>query len=178
MDQEALVKHFQTGDILAFEALYNLYRKNICGVVHAIVRNQSLAEELTQDVFVKAWNNANDYNPSKGRFFSWILNIARQAAQDELNGNPDEKTTPDLSPDYIVSLLNGKGDDSMPDSDNLKKLTKSITKKNIQIIELLYFNGSSEKEVSDKLGISPKTIMRRNRKTIFKLRENMTFEWI
>ncbi|MFH6604303.1 sigma factor [Maribacter algicola] len=46
-----------------------MYAENICGVINTIVRNDALAQEIRQDVFIKIWNNAETYSPSKGRFF-------------------------------------------------------------------------------------------------------------
>ena len=84
MQLEALVERFQKKDASAFEKLHGMYAENICGVINTIVRDEDLAQEICQDVFIKIWNNAESYNTSKGRFFTWILNIARNAAIDKV----------------------------------------------------------------------------------------------
>ena len=100
MDLEPLVERFQQKDLSAFEKLYGMYSENICGVINTIVRNNDLAEEICQDVFVKVWNNAESYNSSKGRFFTWVLNIARNAAIDEVRSKSyknSKKTYPPIT---------------------------------------------------------------------------------
>ena len=71
-------------DVKAFEKLYQLYKESISGIIFNIVRDKELTEEILQDVFIKAWNNADSYSSKKGRFFTWLLNIARNRAIDTL----------------------------------------------------------------------------------------------
>ena len=74
-DQSELILQFQQKDVKAYEKLYNLYCDSISGVVNNIVKNDDVAQEITQDVFIKAWNKGDTYSPQKGRFFTWLLNI-------------------------------------------------------------------------------------------------------
>ena len=80
---ETLVRQFQKKNLSAFEALYGMYNKSIHGVVFNIVKDAAIADEIMQDVFIKAWDKAETYSAKKGRFFTWILNIARNAAIDK-----------------------------------------------------------------------------------------------
>ncbi|MEX0289803.1 MAG: RNA polymerase sigma factor [Flavobacteriaceae bacterium] len=178
MDLDALVRRFQKKDIIAFENLYEMYWDNICGVVYTIVSNKSLAEEITQDVFAKVWNNSDNYNPSKGRFFTWILNIARNAAIDEVRSKSYKNQKRNLSANYFVGILEAQ-DDGPSDVDitGLKKLLNKLTTKCIQIINLLYFNGYTQKEAAEELDIPLGTVKTRNRNCIAQLRENITLEW-
>ena len=82
MDLELLILQFQKKDVKAYEKLYTMYCDSISGVVYSIVKNNDVAQEITQDVFIKAWNKSDSYTAKKGRFFTWILNIARNAAID------------------------------------------------------------------------------------------------
>lgn len=178
MNQEELVKRLQIKDIMAFERLYDMYCENICGVINTIVRDKSLAEEISQNVFAKVWNDSHNYNPSKGRFFSWILNIARKAAIEEVRSKSDEDTKKYLTADYFLDFLNG-GDKNnlLNDANGLKKLAKNVGKKNIEIIDLLYFKGCTQQEAPKVLGIPLGKLKKRNRNSISQIRENMTFEW-
>lgn len=177
MDLDALVLRFQKKDVIAFEKLYGMYWENICGVVYTIVRDKSLAEEITQDVFTKIWESSDSYNPSKGRFFTWILNIARNAAIDKVRSKSYKNQKKNLSADYFVGILN-KADRSDEkeeriDSGTLKKLILNLKEKCLQIIEMLYFKGYTQKEVSHELDIPLGTVKTRNRSCISQLRENI-----
>lgn len=181
MDQEQLVLRFQKKDIIAFEKLYGMYWENLCGVVNTIVRDKSLAEEITQDVFAKVWNNSDTYNPKKGRFFTWILNIARNAAIDKVRSKSYKNQKKNLSADYFVGILNRADSNDEPeeriDTSVLKKLVFNLKEKCLEIIEMLYFKGYTQKEASHELDIPLGTVKTRNRSCISQLRENITLEW-
>ncbi|MEL6918553.1 MAG: sigma-70 family RNA polymerase sigma factor [Bacteroidota bacterium] len=179
MELELLVKRFKQKDELAFERLYEMYSENICGVIHTIVKNGDLAEEICQDVFVKIWNNAESYNPSKGRFFTWILNIARNAAIDEVRSKSYKENKKNLPVDYFVGILENTYDlSNSVDAIGIKKLLKNLKDKCVQIINLLYFKGYTQKEVAEELDIPLGTVKTRNRNCISQLRDNNTIEWM
>lgn len=175
MELEIIVEQFQKKDADAFQKLYNMYSENICGVINTIVKNNSVAEEICQDVFMKAWNNAESYNASKGRFFTWILNIARNAAIDEIRSKSHKNSKKNLSADYFVGILESMTDSEEGKEDiiGIKKLLVNLKDKCIEIIELLYFKGLTQKEVSKELDIPLGTVKTRNRSCISQIRTNM-----
>lgn len=175
MELEIIVEQFQKKDADAFQKLYNMYSENICGVINTIVKNNSVAEEICQDVFMKAWKNAESYNASKGRFFTWILNIARNAAIDEIRSKSHKNSKKNLSADYFVGILESMTDSEEGKEDiiGIKKLLVNLKDKCIEIIELLYFKGLTQKEVSKELDIPLGTVKTRNRSCISQIRMNM-----
>lgn len=180
MELDLLVQRFQEKDRRAFEKLYEMYHLNIHGVIHTIVRDRELAEELAQDVFIKIWNNAASYNSSKGRFFTWILNIARNTAIDELRSRNYKNLKKNLSADYFVGILERADSEDVetPDTRGLKKLVSGLKGKCIELLELLYFKGYTQKDASEELKIPLGTVKTRNRNCISKLRDNIDLEWI
>ncbi|MEY8020017.1 RNA polymerase sigma factor [Muriicola sp. SD30] len=175
MSLDSLVNRFQQKDIKAYEQLYAMYAENITGVIHTIVRDEQLAQEICQDVFLKIWDKADSYNSSKGRFFTWILNIARNAAIDKLRSKSYKKNKQNLYTDNFVGTLeDSMEDDSRPDTSILKKLLKGLKGKCVSVIEMLYFKGYTQKEVAQELSIPLGTVKTRNRDCIGKLRKNMT----
>lgn len=174
MELEVLVSHFQSKDMKAFEKLYAMYSENICGVINTIVKNTDLAEEICQDVFMKAWNNAESYNASKGRFFTWIMNIARNAAIDELRSKSNKNSKQNLSSDFFVDILESKDDlNNQMDTIGIQNLLKNLKEKCVQIIELLYFKGYTQKEAAEELEIPVGTVKTRNRNCISQIRGNI-----
>jgi RNA polymerase sigma-70 factor (ECF subfamily) len=178
MELELLIQRFQKKDLRAFEMLYEMYIDNIRGVIHTIVRDGALSEELAQDVFVKAWRNSGSYNPSKGRFFTWVLNIARNTAIDKVRSKSFKDQKKNLPAEYFVGIMEqADEEDHNIDVAALKKLLLGLREKCIQIIELLYFRGYTQKQASEALKIPLGTVKTRNRNCIQKLRENITLEW-
>ena len=77
-----LIEAIQQGDQKALATLYDAYSGALNGVILRVVRNNDLAQEVLQDTFVKIWRSAGAYDPAKGRPFTWMMNIARNAAID------------------------------------------------------------------------------------------------
>ena len=174
MNLDTLIHKFQKKDVAAFEQLHSMYAENILGVINTIIQNPERSEEICQDVFVKIWDKASNYNPSKGRFFTWILNIARNAAIDELRSKSQKNWKKNLATSYFVGNLEEHDDmDSKMDVIGLRKLLKGLKEKCTELIELLYFKGFTQKEAAEQLDIPIGTVKTRNRNCISQIRENM-----
>ena len=105
MNLELLIEKFQQKDVNAYEKLYNMYCDSISGVVNNIVKNDEVTKEITQDVFIKAWNSSESYSAKKGRFFTWILKIARNAAIDYTRSKKFKQSKQNLNSDFFVDIL-------------------------------------------------------------------------
>ncbi len=175
MELEVLVENFRNKDSNAFEKLYEMYSDNICGVINSIVKNSDIAQEICQDVFVKAWKNSESYNASKGRFFTWMLNIARNAAIDEVRSKSHKNSKQNLSSDFFVNILEDKNDlNNQVDTIGIKNLLTNLKDKCVQIIQLLYFQGYTQKEAAEELSIPVGTVKTRNRSCISQIRGNLS----
>lgn len=171
MQLETLIENFQQKDEKAFESLYNMYSSNIHGVIYNIVRDQDIAEEIMQDVFIKAWHNASSYSAEKGRFFTWILNIARNAAIDKTRSKSFKNAKQNLNAQFFVDILqNSENLNEKTDAIGIGKFVSKLAKKCIEVIELLYFKGYTQKEASEALDMPIGTIKTRNRNCINELR--------
>ncbi|MBL4710141.1 MAG: sigma-70 family RNA polymerase sigma factor [Flavobacteriales bacterium] len=174
MDQEILIKRFQNKDVKAFEKLYELYKESISGVIFNIVRNQELTEELLQDVFIKAWTNADRYSSKKGRFFTWLLNIARNSAIDTLRSKNSKNNKKNVSSETFIDILANDEDlDSKTNAIGLKNILTKLADKCRKLIELIYFKGYSQQETSDELEIPLGTVKSRSRNCLKELRTLM-----
>ncbi|EAR13053.1 RNA polymerase ECF-type sigma factor [Polaribacter irgensii 23-P] len=171
MNLEHLILQFQQKDQKAYEKLYNMYCDSISGVVYTIVKNSDVTQEITQDVFIKAWDKAETYSSEKGRFFTWILNIARNAAIDYTRSKKYKQSKQNLNADFFVDIL--ETNDNLDQATNTIGLKEYVTKLGTtckSVIELLYFKGYTQKEASEKLEMPIGTIKTRNRNCISELR--------
>lgn len=171
MQLELLVTKFQQKDEKAFETLYHMYSDSMHGVIYNIVRDQEIAEEVMQDVFIKAWHKAESYSAQKGRFFTWILNIARNAAIDKTRSKNFKNSNKNLNSDFFVDILESSDSlDATTDAIGIKKFVTKLADKCKEVIELLYFKGFTQKEASETLKMPIGTIKTRNRNCINELR--------
>jgi RNA polymerase sigma factor (sigma-70 family) len=170
-DLEQLILQFQQRDVKAYEELYNMYCNSIFGVVNTIVKNDDVAQEITQDVFIKAWNKSDSYSSQKGRFFTWILNIARNAAIDYTRSKKFKQSKQNLNSDFFVDILESSDNlDGTTDAIGIGEFVKNLSEKCKSIITLLFLKGYTQKEASEELDMPIGTIKTRNRNCLANLR--------
>ena len=144
------------------------------GIIQNIVRNNDVAEEIVQDVFIKAWNNSEKYSAKKSRLFTWILNIARNAAIDHTRSKAFKNSKQNQNADYFVDILeNNESLNSETNGIGIKEFVTKLAKKCKEVIALIYFRGYTQKEVSATLEIPLGTIKTRNRNCINELRKQL-----
>ena len=115
---DLLVVQFQNKNEKAFEELYGMYSESMQGVIYNIVKDHDIAQEVMQDVFIKAWHKSDSYSSKKGRFFTWLINISRNAAIDKTRSKSFKNNSKNLNSDYFVDIIES--------NDNLDLQTNSI----------------------------------------------------
>jgi RNA polymerase sigma-70 factor, ECF subfamily len=83
-DDDSLVARLQRRDPEAMGDLYDRYGKVAFSVIYRIVRNQSTAEDLLQESFLRVWNRVHAFDQDKGSLGPWVLTVARNRAIDYL----------------------------------------------------------------------------------------------
>lgn len=171
MQENEIIHQLQIGNEKAFEAVYTMYSKSLYGIIYNITRDEAVSEELLQDVFLKIWNNASSYDSDKGRFFTWILNIARNASIDRLRSKDFKNTRSNLKSDNFTDILESKTNTAgRLDAIGLEKYVEILEPICKKLIDLLFFKGFTQKESAEKLQIPLGTVKTRNRVCIDKLR--------
>jgi RNA polymerase sigma-70 factor, ECF subfamily len=171
MTQEELVPLIINKDDRGFTIMYDMYSKSLFSVISNLIKETEEAEDVLQEVFVKIWKNIESYSESKGRLYTWMLNIARNTAIDKLRSKGYNNAQKNLSSDNFVHLL----DDSNKltnriDTIGIQEFIKKLKPKCIQIIELLFFRGYTQQEASEELEIPLGTVKTQNRTCINDLR--------
>ena len=168
---DELIQKFQQKDIGAFEKLYDMYSKQMKSVIYNIVKNTEDVEEVLQDSFVKAWNNAENYSADKGRFFTWILNISRNTAIDKTRSKDFKKNKQNSDASFYVDIFESHDNlDTRVDAIGVKRYLENIKESCKNLIDLLYFKGYTQKEASEELDTPLGTIKTNLRKCISDLR--------
>ena len=172
MEQEELLKELLKKDDKSFTLLYDNYSKSLFGVIYNLIRNTEEAEDILQEVFVKIWKNIDTYNESKGRLYTWMLNIARNTSIDKLRSKNYNNSQKNLSSDNFVHILddNSKTTNKI-DAIGIKEFIMKLKPKCIQIIDLLFFKGYTQQEASDELEMPLGTVKTNNRNCMNELRK-------
>jgi RNA polymerase sigma-70 factor (ECF subfamily) len=172
MTQEELLPLLLRKEERAFTQLYDMYSKSLFSIITNLIKDREEAEDVLQEVFVKIWKNIETYNQSKGRLYTWMLNIARNTTIDKLRSKGFNNSQKNLSSDNFVHLL----DDSTKltnkiDSIGLREFVDKLKPKCIQLIDLLFFKGFTQQETSEELEIPLGTVKTQNRMCMNDLRK-------
>ncbi len=162
----------QQKDQQAFAYLYDNYAAALNAVVFRMVENKELSEDILQEAFVKIWNNFASYDKSKGRLFTWMLNLTRNLTIDTLRSKGYKKQTKISGDENSVSNLrdNNAGIEKF-DTLGLSKQISTLKADQRQIIDMAYFNGFTQDEISRELGIPLGTVKTKMRTAILELRK-------
>ena len=175
MENQQLIFRLKQQDRTVIAELYDAYGSALFGVVLRIVQSRELAEQVLQDTFVKVWRNGPNYDASKGRLFTWLLNIARNTAIDQTRSAQFKQNRKTDSIDQLVYQPGGESIN--PDLLGVREVVDKLDKKYKQLIQLVYFNGYTQEEVAEETGIPLGTVKTRLRFAISALRthfgENM-----
>lgn len=169
--EQHFIKLLLQKDQQSFEMLYDNYSGAIFGVILRIVKHKEIAEEALQDVFLKIWNKIDQYDPHKGRLFTWMINIARNMAIDKLRSKEAKRNQVSDTIDDIF-LTVSEANHEIPNSDliGLKDLLSYLDEKDSFIISMLYFQGHSQSELAKDFDIPLGTVKTRTRRGLKQLR--------
>ncbi len=172
--EEQLVQLLKNKDREAFATLYDNYCNALYGVVFRIVNDEPLAQDILQEVFVKIWKNMEFYDATKGRLFTWLINITRNTAIDKYRSQEfrqqakNQKLDDSVNQVNMVSSVNTKVDHI-----GLKEQISQLKPEYIQMVDLLYFQGYTHEEVAKEFNIPLGTVKTRIRAAIMQLREKL-----
>jgi len=169
-NEQELVSLLRDRDNRAFAYLYDNYSGALYGIILQILDNTELSNDVLQEVFINIWRKIESYDPTKGRLYTWMLNIARNASIDTLRSKSFQNSQKNQSfPENVDGLAAGV---SQPNIDNigLKKTLEKLKSEQRVLIDLAYFKGYTHEEIADIEGIPLGTVKTRIRTALQQLR--------
>ncbi len=136
------------------------------------MEDRELSEDILQEAFVKIWNNFTNYDKTKGRLFTWMLNLTRNLTIDVLRSKNYKKQAKISGDENAVSNIqdSNSGIEKF-DSMGLSKQLSNLKPDQKIIIDLAYFNGFTQDEISKQLNIPLGTVKTKMRSAILELRK-------
>ncbi|MBK8846588.1 MAG: RNA polymerase sigma factor [Bacteroidetes bacterium] len=170
INEAQLVLQLQHKNSDAFNTLYENYSAALYGVVLKIVKNDvTLAEDITQDAFIKIWSNVASYDKNKGTLFTWMLNIVRNTAIDRLRSINRKYTESIDEHEYLANSV--ASENIKTDNIGVGAVVKKLKPELSTVINLAYFGGYTQEEISKELNIPIGTIKTRTRNALIELRK-------
>jgi len=174
LDDEALVERIAAREVRALEAVYDRYSRPIFSLALKILGEREIAEEVVQEVFLRLWTRAYGYDPHRGKLLSWLLTIThhraidelrRRRAQPELEGVQEQFAAaeePDASPSAALARVEERA--------VIREALAQLPEAQRIPIEMAYYGGMTQVEISRALGEPLGTIKTRMRLGMQKLR--------
>jgi len=179
MDQQVL-ERLTRGEPEALAELYDRHARAIYSLAIRIVRDQSDAEDIVQEVFSQAWRQAGRYDSARGNVVAWLLTLTRSRAIDRLRGRrarpweAAEGQTPAMLP--AGGLAPDLAAESAEAVSLLRGALESLPLVERTALELAYFEGLTHTEVAARLEMPLGTVKTRIRQGLLRLRSAMTRE--
>jgi len=170
--EHELVTGLKEKDPAAFKYFYMHYRGALFTIIRQIIREPESANDVLQEVFITVWKNIDKYDPGKGRLFTWLLNITRNAAINMTRSKRYKNSlkTEDLG-NSVYSLDKGEEQQLNINRIGLKKLVEQLKKEQREVLNLAYFEGLTQEEISKVLNIPLGTVKTRMRAALIEMRK-------
>ncbi|WP_316766914.1 RNA polymerase sigma factor [Pedobacter frigiditerrae] len=170
--EEILVAGLKNGDTKSIESLYRMYAGSLMGIISRIVKFDEIAEDVLQDTFLKIWKSIGQYDASKGRLFTWMANLAKNKAIDQVRSKHYSKATITDDIDESLTVLDKQTHVLFnPDNIGLKHLILKLKQDQMEVVRLFYFEGYTQSEVAKELYIPLGTVKTKLRQSILALRQ-------
>ena len=160
----------QQKDEQAFSNLYDNYSGALFNIITQIVPDREIASDVLQEVFLNIWRKISSYDAAKGRLFTWMLNIARNAAIDKLRSRAYQDSLKNQSLPDDAAAFAGHSVVSVTDDYGLRKLVNKLKDEQKVLVELSYFQGFTHEEIAKTLNIPLGTVKTRIRSALTQLR--------
>lgn len=167
--EQDLVQLLKQKEKDAFSYLYDNYSAALYGIVLRVLnQDEETAQDILQEAFVKIWKNIDNYDTSKGTLFTWMLNIARNTAIDKLRSI--KRVSIQSIDDNVHSVNEQHQTLTREDDIGVKDVLKKLRPEYKVVIDMAYFGGYTQEEISDELKMPLGTVKTRTRAALTELR--------
>lgn len=173
-----MVHLIQKGTREGYNYLYDNFSDALYGIIFNIVQDEEIANDLLQDSFVKIWKNISSYDSSKGRLYTWMLNICRNTALDALRSKGFKMRNKIQNWEDSVNEFKTSSESMNIDTIGLKKAVDLLKPEHRQIIDILYFQGYTQVEASEVLNMPLGTVKTRVKIALREIKKIFVLLWI
>ncbi len=179
-EDDALLAGMAAGDRTAAATFVRRHAAAVTGVAYQVVRDRSVAEDVAQETFLRAWRAAATYDPRRGSARTWLLSISRNAAIDLVR----VRRAAPLSPGAVAALLAGDSIGAAPDdrlvaeadAAEVRRALDRLTDEQRRALLLAAVAGRSAAEVGEIEGIPLGTAKTRIRAALMRMRDSLEVE--
>jgi RNA polymerase sigma-70 factor (ECF subfamily) len=173
-----LLKKISAGDKRAFAEFYDLYSTLLYSIAAKILNDAKEAEDVVQEVFFQIWEKASSFDPKLGKPSSWAVTFVRNKSIDRIRASKRRTKLVEsaLAEAEPMQANLSSANESVFGREQASIIQSAVTTLPVeqrQAIELAFFSGLTQNEISDQLHQPLGTIKARIRRGLFKLREKL-----
>lgn len=161
------------GDSEAMTELYGRYGRAVYSWLRKITRDPIKSEDLSQEVFVRAWRKAATYDVSRGSVSAWLYGISRNCAADMLRKKTEVVGLPEGS-DRDEDVVEPSDIEAIWIGGQVASALETLPEQQRKVLELAYFKHLTQREIAERLDMPLGTVKSRTFKALRKLREVLT----
>lgn len=175
LSDESLLAGLASGDPETSAAFVRRFQGRVFGLAMTIVGEASMAEEVAQEAFIRAWRHAGAFDPTRGRVVTWVLAIARNAALDSLRQRRQIPVDPSTIPMSIAGAWDDPAERGVlaDDARRLREAIALLPPEQRRAVLLAGFFGSTAREIGEIEGVPLGTAKTRIRTGLLKLRASL-----
>ena len=174
IEEQELILKLKNQDKDALSYLYDKYGAALYGAVQRIVQDEDVTAEVVQDIFLKIWNKIGMYDPQKGRLFTWMLNLSRNAAIDKIRSKEIKRSAKtDSIDEYVYTIDRQNSTETSVDGIGVRALMDDLVEEQRFVLLKVYFEGFSHSEIADEYDIPLGTVKSRLRSALKHLRNKV-----
>ncbi len=177
---DLLMERLAEGDSRALEQLYDRYHVLVYSVALRVVRDEMLAEDIVQEVFLRLWRRPQAFDPARGRLLSWLMSVTRNRAIDEVRRVSRRVRVEDRRPDAADALQSTDRLDAPElaatinsERREVRDALATLPPPQRQVLELAYFEGLTQTEIAERTGAPLGTVKTRTRLAMDRLRQRL-----
>lgn len=167
--EQELISYLRDRNDFAFSYLYDNYSGALFSVISNIVPDKEMAGDVLQEVYINIYRKIDTYDSGKSRLYTWMLNIARNEAIDTIRSKGYRNSQQNREVTEAVYEQAGSVQLNV-DKIGLRKLLEKIKPEYRDLIDLSYFKGLTQEEISQYQGIPLGTVKTRLRAALSQLR--------
>lgn len=172
LSEDKLVEALKNMDRGAMSSLYKMYSDSLYRVISTIVVIEEVAQDLLQETFIKIWKSFNQYDPGRGRLYTWMSRLARNLSIDYLRSvnYRNYSVSEDLS--ELTQQIDQTFQISYnPDLIGVKDMTRILNEEQKLALDLIYFKGYTHIQAAEELHITVGILRSRLQSSITELRK-------
>lgn len=172
---KALVERIVERDTDALAALYDRFSPLLLALARRVLKDSQDAEEILQEVFLQAWNQASRYQDSRSSVSTWLVMLTRSRSIDRLRSRQSrERTLTSLKEEKPKDYASAEAAGNVFEGERRKRLhleMKELPEEQRLVIELAFYRGLSQSEIANSTGIPLGTVKTRTLLAMKKLRK-------